>query len=239
MSVVMQLDATTVSSAPTPAGGRITVEVAGQHLAWPWRSSFWLTSGTVDLHLYTAEVGVAVEQISELGEPAGRQGFDYGDGEVTVLHSPDGQVGVCWTGPFHQLVYFVRTSRVVLDAVVRFLDRLELLDEPAGLVVHSRDPGDLRHRRLGMSTRFDGLFDISVLHRPDHARVLPTWAGSQVRGGELWRFHAGPGVNEMLLLDAPTAVAAISPIPGTERRALTVASELTVGYDGLLTRSGG
>lgn len=224
----------TVTEVLTPVGGTLQVVVPGNVRHREWASLFWLTGSQFDRRLHTGSPGSCAKALSDSGPPSGQQRFSHRGGEVSVTGTADRTVGVCWTGPHHELYYYLRSTRPDVDEAASFLGALDITDSVDGIVVRPRRGYGLATRRLQMFTWFEGMFAMSVFHGAQHAQLLPAWQGHPVTGGELWR-QAGSHGQPMLLLATSSAVVTLNPDPGQPAldRTLAAAGALIAEYRGV------
>jgi hypothetical protein len=163
--------------------------------------------------------------------------YAYAGGQVRIGHRAEtdpsirsrrDEAAAVWRGAAHALV--VIESGGTTDGLLAVLDTLDLEERPEGLAVGS-------DRLLAATTKLVkelpgiGLAEVAPLV-PEVARTLPRWAGTDVRGGELYRDEARPGAPVLLLVGDTTATTLLLDGAGESAdTATTMSAELTVTWD--------
>ena len=123
----------------------------------------------------------------------------------------------------------ITTSDLTTDALLALLDRFDLRPSPEGLAVLPanglswQDAPQLVKELPGL-----GLLEIVPLSN-DTAGALPSWAGTEVAGGELYRDELAPGVPYLVLV-TDTARVNVLPDEGALEAATRGASGLQVEW---------
>jgi hypothetical protein len=115
------------------------------------------------------------------------------------------------------------------DAMLAVLESLTIEERPEGLALRS-------DRLLPATTKLVkelpgiGLAEVAPLV-PEVAQALPRWAGTEVRGGELYRDEARPGAPVLLLVGDTTSTTLLLDGAGpTADTATTMSTELSVTW---------
>ena len=162
--------------------------------------------------------------------------YAYAGGEVRIGHRSEtdpsirsrrDEAAAIWRGAAHALV--IIESGGSADGLLAVLDTLVLDERPDGLAVDS-------DRLLPATTKLVkelpgiGLAEVAPLV-PEVAQALPRWAGTEVRGGELYRDEARPGAPVLLLVGDTTSTTLLLDGAGeAAEAATTMSTELTVSW---------
>jgi hypothetical protein len=126
------------------------------------------------------------------------------------------------------------------QSLLSIFDQLILSEQPGGLTVQVAGHSQAQIYGLAVTQQIPGWFllDISPLG-PDQARSLPSWEGTRVRGGELFRAsHEAHGEehtidHDYLVLVTETAVVTVTPLHlATEATLVAFASNLEASWAG-------
>jgi hypothetical protein len=162
--------------------------------------------------------------------------YAYAGGQVRIGHRSEtdpsirsrrDEAAAIWRGTAHALV--IIESGGTADGLLAVLDTLDLDERPEGLAVGS-------DRLLPATTKLVkelpgiGLAEVAPLV-PEVAQALPRWAGTEVRGGELYRDEARPGAPVLLLVGDTTSTTLLLDGAGpTADTATTMSTELSVTW---------
>jgi hypothetical protein len=162
--------------------------------------------------------------------------YAYAGGEVRIGHRTETDPSIrsrrddtaaTWRGARHAMV--VIESSGTPDAMLAVLESLTIEERPEGLALRS-------DRLLPATTKLVkelpgiGLAEVAPLV-PEVARGLPRWAGTEVRGGELYRDEARPGAPVLLLVGETTSTTLLLDGDGATADAATdLSAALTVRW---------
>ena len=162
--------------------------------------------------------------------------YRHRSGEVHIGHRSETDPSISshrqdtfavWRGAHHGLL-LIETGAPA-DALLAVLDELGLEERPTGLAVEAP-------RLLPPTTKLVkelpgvGLAEVAPLV-PAVAQALPRWAGTEVRGGELYRDQARPGAPVLLLVNDTTSTTLLLDGDGrTADTATALTTELRVTW---------
>ncbi len=153
------------------------------------------------------------------------EGYSYAGGEVRIGHRTETdpsirshrlEAAAIWRGTTHALLVIEVGGSA--ESLLAVLETLELHEHPEGLAVEAPQllPATTK---LVKELPGIGLAEVSPLV-PEVARSLPSWGGTEVRGGELYQDEARPGA-PVLVLVGPTSATTLLLDGGTTESADT------------------
>jgi hypothetical protein len=162
--------------------------------------------------------------------------YAYAGGEVRIgrrsetdpsIRSQRLEAAAIWRGAAHALV--VIEVGGTPEGLLAVLDSLQLDEQPEGLAI---DAPQLLPATTKLVKELPGigLAEVAPLV-PEVADALPSWAGTEVAGGELYRDEARPGAPVLLLVGPTTSTTLLLDGGSTEADAATgLAAALTVTW---------
>ncbi|MBM0125355.1 hypothetical protein [Pimelobacter simplex] len=205
-------------------GSTVELEAAGYDIAEPWDATFQVRlrspRGGDDLidqfdvyplgnHEPVVERvlnGKIVEQVAHKG------------GRLVVAHGVT-QGLMAWLGTKFEIAVFTRSPRPSMKDALRRFDVLEIAEGQDGIEVTSKDAGHVV-RPYSAGKFIPELGYVIVKAPQESVKLMPSWRGTQVRAGEVWRIDGGLPADEQLLLGTTTCAAIVSPTAGVTNDAL-------------------